>query len=143
MLKHIPPAFAAALGTAIAFSAIINFLTPPAPGTAGVPPAPAVSTPALGADALPGPAGWRHYRVTFAWTAPAADVFPSISQDGQTWTRCGVQLHAATNGINTIYLLLPESLLADAASPCLRIGTADRRYGFTTALPNPTAAETR
>lgn len=128
-IKSIIPALSAALGITMAF-AIIRALPPT--GTAGVPPAPAASP---AASALPAPAGWQHYRCTFVWTAPATNVYLSVSPDGHTWQPCGIAPHPATNGVNTLYLLLPATILADSPAPRLRIGTADRRYGFDTALP--------
>jgi len=124
MLKQLPAAISAAFGITLAFAIIRAF----PPGNAGVPPAPAARQAAR-------PAGWQHYRVTFVWTAPATNIYPSISPDGQTWQPCGIAPHPATNGVNTLYLLLPATILADSPAPRLRIGTADRRYGFETSLP--------
>jgi len=73
------------------------------------------------------------YRCTFHWTGSAEAVECWMSPDGQQWDRIADGI-AVERGSNTIWILIGSERIATATAPRIRIGTADRRIGFETAI---------
>jgi len=115
----------AAAGIALGIAAIAALH--PAPAT--VPARPAA--PAVTADATLGVA--TRYRCTFHWKGAAEAVECWMSPDGQQWDRIADGI-AVERGSNTIWILIGSERVASATAPRIRIGTADRRIGFETAI---------
>lgn len=93
-------------------------------------PAEPTPKPITAASMLP---GCSNVKVNWQWTAEPATVEICVSRDGIYWARLGEQ--QATVGHNETYLLIPSGYLNDPTStPRMRIGTADRRFGFETSI---------
>jgi hypothetical protein len=73
------------------------------------------------------------YACTFHWNGGADQVDVHMSPDGQSWQQICESL-PVTHGSNTIWILIASETAAAATAPRIRIGTADRRLGFETAI---------